>query len=255
MNTSLATDNLIKLKKHIYELCDTYNINYPIQIVAVSKTVSINRILELYAESHQTAFAENYVNEFSPKVDELDKILSNLKPNKIDSNDVDEIHLPHYTSQTEWHFIGNIQSNKIREISQKSSWVQSLEKIKHAELLNTHRLPVQPKLNVLIEVNISSEPNKHGLQSIDEITQLADKIKQLPRLRLRGLMGVASNTSDENIIHQQFSYLKSIYARLIVNGYQLDTLSMGMSHDYPIAIKCGANMLRIGSLIFGERNY
>ena len=231
MSTSCpANDGLAKLKQHIQELCDTYNITYPIQIIAVSKTIPVSKILELYTESHQTSFAENYVKEFSHKVDELPKDL-------------------------EWHFIGNIQSNKIREISQKSSWVQSLEKIKHAELLNVNRFPTQPKLNVLIEVNISGEPNKHGLQSIDEIIQLADTIKQLPNLTLRGLMGVASNSTDESKIFQQFSYLKSIYDKLNITGYQLDTLSMGMSHDYPIAIKCGANMLRIGSRIFGERDY
>jgi PLP dependent protein len=251
---SQASNNLIILRNHIQELCDTYSITYPIKIVAVSKTVSINNIFELYNSADQTSFAENYVKDFSNKVEGFNKLLANFKLHKTHSNNVDKSYLAHYNHEIEWHFIGNIQSNKIKEISQKSSWVQSLEKIKHAELLNINRIPSQPKLNVLIEVNISSEPNKHGLQSIDEIILLADSVKQLPNITLRGLMGVASNTTDECIIHQQFSYLKSLYDKLN-NSYDLDILSMGMSHDYHIAIECGANMLRIGSKIFGERNY
>ena len=243
-------DNLIKLKTQIHELCTLYNINYPINIIAVSKTVLASRVFELYTKYSQTAFAENYVKELSSKVDELDKLL--LTDTKSYNT---ESHLECGKNELEWHFIGNIQSNKIKEISQKSSWVQSLEKIKHAQLINTHRLTTQSKLNILIEVNISEESNKRGLQTLDEVISLANVVKQLPNLQLRGLMGIASNTADENIIFKQFSHLKSIYDELNASGYQLDTLSMGMSHDYHIAIQCGANMLRIGSKIFGERNY
>lgn len=201
-----------------------------IKLIAVSKTVPESVIRQLY-EIGQRDFGENYAQEFNQKA-------NNLK-------DLDIV----------WHFIGNIQSNKTKLISKYAHWVHGLTTAKQAIRLNNDRPEHMGKLNILIEVNISGESSRHGLNAFEDICELSTIINQQPNLTFRGLMGLASATPDKSIINSQFTKLTQIFNQLCQSGHQLDTLSMGMSGDYKVAIEAGSTMVRIGSLIFGERKY
>lgn len=203
---------------------------HKVQLIAVSKTFPSKDIRELFSYG-QTAFAENYVQEFVAKAEELKDLA------------------------IEWHYIGKIQSNKTKHIAKYANWIHGLESAKHAIRLNNDRPANMPKLNVLIEVNLSGDITRHGLNSLDEILGLVSIIKQQENLIFRGLMGVASATSDSTIVKLQFERLNALFKRLQLHNPTVDTLSMGMSGDYALAIECGSSMVRIGSLIFGNRSY
>ncbi len=130
-----------------------------------------------------------------------------------------------------------------------------LENAKHAIRLNNDRPENMPKLNVLIEVNLSGDIARHGLNSLDEIQELVLVIKQQENLIFRGLMGVASATSNNAIVKSQFEWLYTLFKQLQLQDAAVDALSMGMSGDYVLAIEYGSSMVRIGSLIFGNRSY
>lgn len=222
--TSIS-ENLTQIQQQIKSLSETNSI----RLIAVSKKFSTIEILKAY-DCGQSAFGENYPQELHEKAEEL-------------------INYP-----IEWHFIGNIQSNKIKYIAKHASWIHSLSKISHAKLLNEHRTK-QETIKVLIEVNISGEVNKHGLNNFEEIYTLAMQIQELPNLELRGLMGMASDTQDSNVIKAQFDKLVQMKQMLNEHNIIISELSMGMSNDYQIAIKSGSTIVRIGSKIFGERKY
>ena len=192
-----------------------------VKCIAVSKLIAPNEI-RILNKLGQKAFGESNAIDFQKKI--------------IALNDLN----------IEWHFIGPIQSNKIKYIAKNAHWVQSIEKIKHIIRINALRPLDLPKLNILIEVKINSEKNKHGIINEEEIIKLADAIKMQDKLLLRGLMGIATNTSDEKILTNEFNHLKNIFDNINKLGYNLDTLSMGMSNDYKVAIACGATMIRIG---------
>ena len=200
------------------------------KLIAVSKNVSIDNIINAY-NCGQIAFAENYIQELRDKISQLS-----------------QYHI-------EWHFIGKLQTNKIKFIAKDISWVHSIENTKQIMLLNKYRAGVNSKLNILIEVNLSGENTRGGINSLDEIIALAQVIHTQDNLILRGLMGMAIHTDNIDVIRQQFSQLHEYKNSLNNWGYNVDTLSMGMSNDYKIALECGATMLRIGSKIFGERIY
>ncbi len=201
-----------------------------VTLIAVSKTFGIDAIRELY-DLGQHDFGENYAQEFSQKTNEL--------------KDLDIV----------WHFIGNIQSNKIKLIASNAHWVHSISTTKQIIKLAKHRPINLPKLNILLEVNISNEPSRHGVNSYNELLELANLIQSNNNLKLRGLMGIASDTKDNEIIENQFQKLTNMYQQLNRDGFDVDTLSMGMSNDYELAIKNGSTMIRIGSKIFGSRNH
>lgn len=201
------------------------------KLIAVSKTFPESAIIEAY-NAGMRRFGENYPQEFAKKAINLSKL-----------HDI------------EWHFIGNIQSNKTKLIAEHAAYVHTLAKQNHAERLNNQRPYDKPPLNVLIEVNISQEANKHGVISLDELLALANFIQTQPRLQLRGLMCMASDTTDIGVIHTQFMQLAQYKNHLNQHGFTLTELSMGMSNDYHIALECGATFVRIGSKIFGARNY
>ncbi|HLX53218.1 MAG TPA: YggS family pyridoxal phosphate-dependent enzyme [Aquella sp.] len=223
--------NYHHLKKQIEDICKQNIINHPIGLIAVSKTFPIDGIIKLHTDTGQIAFGENYAQELHEKA----RALANYK--------------------LQWHFIGNIQSNKIKYIAESASWVHSLSKAKHVLLLNKNRGNIIAKLNVLIEVNISHDPNKHGLSNFVQILELADIISRQENLTLRGLMGMSGIMADLYTKNQQFGELKQLFDKLkSTSGFEnIDTLSMGMSDDFELAIKNGATMLRIGSKIFGRR--
>jgi pyridoxal phosphate enzyme (YggS family) len=198
-----------------------------VALVAVSKTQPADAIRDAYAAG-QRAFGENYLQEA------LDKMAA----------------LPDLPM--EWHFIGPIQSNKTRPIAEHFAWVHGVDRLKIAQRLSDARPLEQPPLNICIEVNVSGESSKGGV-SPDEVGPLAAAIAQLPRLRLRGLMAIPAPTNDVALQHGQFRILRELRESLNALGHALDTLSMGMSDDFPAAIAEGATIVRIGTLIFGAR--
>ena len=154
----------------------------------------------------------------------------------------------------EWHFIGPVQSNKTRPIAENFCWVHSVDRLKIAERLSVQRPVNLPPLQCCLQVNISGEVSKSGV-SPDEVSQLAHEIARLPNLQLRGLMAVPAPADDPLVQRTDFAMLRALYDQLKNEGLPLDTLSMGMSHDFAAAIAEGATMVRIGSAIFGERDY
>lgn len=154
----------------------------------------------------------------------------------------------------EWHFIGHLQSNKVKSVCQWVSMIQSVDSIK---LINTINSYADHVIDVLLEVHIANEESKSGFEERQLIDFLAtDDWKQLNKIRIRGLMGMATNTNDVNLIRQEFRKLKVLFEQVkkdyFSNNLYFDTLSMGMSDDYQIAIAEGATMVRIGSKIFGN---
>lgn len=202
-----------------------------VQLLAVSKTKPIE-LLEQAIEVGQRAFGENYVQEGIEKVQ------------YFQSN--------HADIALEWHFIGPIQSNKTRPIAEHFDWVHSVDRLKIAQRLNEQRPSSLGELNVLIQVNISSEKSKSGTTS-EEVMELAAAINEMPNLTLRGLMSIPANVSNYDEQLAAFTQLASIQNQLRAQYPQVDTLSMGMSGDMDAAIEAGSTMVRIGTAIFGAR--
>lgn len=201
-----------------------------IKLIAVSKTFSVDSIYQAYC-ADQRVFGESYVQEAIPKINALSH-LSNI----------------------EWHMIGPIQSNKAKSIAENFSWVHSVDRPKVAQLLSKFRPMSLPPLNVCIQVNISGELSKHGIDpKFDAVLELARAITLSSSTQLRGLMGIAAPDIDETHQRLQFSLLRKLFHQLKQHGYNIDTLSMGMSRDMKSAIIEGATILRIGTAIFGNR--
>jgi pyridoxal phosphate enzyme (YggS family) len=198
-----------------------------IALLAVSKTFAQDALREAY-QAGQRCFAENYVQEAAGKIDAL--------------QDLD----------IEWHFIGPIQSNKTRVIAARFAWVHSVDRLSIAERLSAQRPAQLPALQVCVQVNISAEASKSGVAP-DQVSALCHAIAQLPHLALRGLMAVPAPGVDIAEHHRAFARLRALRDDLNRQGLNLDTLSMGMSHDFPAAIAEGSTMVRIGSAIFGKR--
>lgn len=196
-------------------------------LLGVSKTQGAESIRQAWqAGLHE--FGENYVQEA------LDKqvLLSDLP--------------------IVWHFIGPIQSNKTRPIAESFAWVHGVDRLKIAQRLSDARPESLPPLNICLQVNVSGEASKSGCAP-GEVAELAKAVVQLPRLKLKGLMAIPEPTTDTARQHQQFAVLRDLKAQLNQQGYALDTLSMGMSEDYAVAIMEGATIVRIGTAIFGPR--
>jgi PLP dependent protein len=151
-----------------------------------------------------------------------------------------------------WHFIGRIQANKTRPIAENFSWVHALDRPKVAERLAAQRPPEAPPLNVCLEVNIAGEPSKGGLMPA-ELPDLAAAVARLPRLALRGLMCIPPEESEPARQRAWFARLRGLRDDLNAAGYSLDTLSMGMSGDFEAAIREGATIVRLGTVLFGAR--
>lgn len=200
-----------------------------VQLIAVSKTFPADAIRAGW-QAGQRAFGENYVQEFSDKVEALRDL------------------------PLEWHFIGPLQSNKTRIVAENAQWVHSIDRSKIADRLSAQRIASLPALNVCIQVNVSGEASKSGC-ALGEVLPLAAHISALPRLKLRGLMCIPEPTEDLDRLSSQFALLRKVFTELVVQGYALDTLSMGMSADLELAIREGATMVRVGSAIFGSRHY
>lgn len=199
-----------------------------VSLLAVSKTFPAEAVREA-AAAGQRAFGENYLQEA------LDKMAA----------------LPDLP--LEWHFIGPIQSNKTRPIAEHFAWVHGVDRLKVAERLSAQRPADLPPLNICLQVNVSGEASKSGVAP-EEVEALAMQVAQLPHLRLRGLMAIPAPTDDTAAQRRPFALMRELLERLRARGLPLDTLSMGMSHDYPAAIAEGATIVRIGTAIFGARS-
>lgn len=198
-----------------------------VTLLAVSKTFASDAIREA-CHAGQIRFAESYVQEALGKIAALHDL------------------------PIEWHFIGPIQGNKTRAIAEHFAWVHSIDRLKIAERLSAQRPAHLPPLQVCLQVNISKEASKGGVPS-GEAAQLAMQIAQLPRLSLRGLMTIPEPSDDVSAQRAAFAQLRELFEQLNRQGLRLDTLSMGMSHDFPAAIAEGATMVRVGTAIFGAR--
>jgi PLP dependent protein len=200
-------------------------------LLAVSKTFPAEDVRAAHAAG-QRAFGENYVQEALAKVTALADLRSSL----------------------EWHFIGPLQSNKTRPVAETFDWVHSVDRLKIAQRLSEQRPENLPPLNVCLQVNVSGEATKAGVAQ-EDAAEAARAIAALPRLRLRGLMAIpepAGSVEEQRAPHRQ---LREIFEQLRAGGLELDTLSMGMSADLEAAVLEGATMVRVGTAIFGARDY
>jgi len=186
------------------------------------------------ADAGQREFGENYVQEALEKIAAV----------KARRPDLDLI----------WHFIGPLQSNKTRPVAEQVDWVHSVDRLKIAQRLSEQRPLHLPPLNICVQVNVSGEASKSGVPP-DALLVLAAQVAVLPRLRLRGLMAIPEPVEDPALQRQPFAKLCQLQQRLREAGIHTDTLSMGMSADMSAAIAEGATIVRIGTAIFGKRDY
>lgn len=211
-------DNLIEIKS---------NISDNVQLVAVSKTKSIKNIKAAY-KTGQLHFGENKIQELVSKHDVLPKDIK-------------------------WHMIGHLQSNKVKYIASFIHLIHSVDSMKLIKEINKQALKNDKIINILIQIDISNDGSKFGF-SIDDINSIIynDKLSVFESVRINGFMGMASFTSDENLIRNQFTSLNKLFKKHR-KALSLNVLSMGMSADYKIAIECNSNLIRLGSTIFGKR--
>lgn len=203
------------------------------RLVAVSKTKPVEDIMALY-ELGQRDFGENYVQEM---VEKQSKLPADIR----------------------WHFIGHLQRNKVKNIAPFVHLIQGVDSLKLLEEINKQGLKNNRIIHCLLQVFIADEATKFGLND-SELYEIVNELRvgNFQNIKVVGLMGMASLTDDLNKVYNEFKYLKEIfdqYQSISTNNFHLQTLSMGMSGDYKTAIEAGSNMVRIGSLLFGERNY
>lgn len=202
-----------------------------VQLIAVSKTKPNEDIIELY-DLGQRDFGENYVQELVDKAASLPKDI-------------------------QWHFIGHLQSNKVKYIAPFVHLIHGVDSEKLLQEINKQAIKQNRIIDCLLQVHIATEETKFGFDadSIDEFIQ-SGRLAQYPNIQIKGLMGMASFSEDTNLLTKEFTTLKQIFDQAAKQlGKQFTILSMGMSGDYPLAISLGSNMVRIGSLLFGARNY
>jgi len=202
--------------------------SHQVTLVAVSKTKSVEEIKELY-NLGQKDFGENYVQELTEKQSQLPKDIR-------------------------WHFIGHLQSNKVKQIAPFIHLIQSVDGFKLLQEINKQAKKAHRVIDCLLQVHIAQEETKFGLDENELKTLIntnENELHELQNIRITGLMGMASFTDDTEKVRGEFRYLKTLFDKLAT---PLTTLSMGMSSDYFVAIEEGSNMVRIGSLIFGARD-
>jgi len=206
---------------------------HAVQLLAVSKTFGADAVIEA-ADSGQSAFGENYLQEAVDKIVTVRALRPDLK--------------------LDWHFIGPLQSNKTRPVAEHFDWVHAVDREKIAQRLSDQRPPDLPPLNICLQVNVSGEASKSGVTPA-ELPALAQAVSQLPHVKLRGLMAIPEPAQTEEEQRKPFAQLRQLQQELAALGIETDTLSMGMSADMPAAIAEGATIVRIGTAIFGKRDY
>ncbi|MBC8300279.1 MAG: YggS family pyridoxal phosphate-dependent enzyme [Pelagibacterales bacterium] len=206
-----------------------HSIGKSVKLVAVSKTKSNEEIMEAY-EAGQKIFGENKVQELVSKYSSLPKDI-------------------------EWHMVGHLQKNKVKYLASFIKLIHSVDNFKLLKEINRQAKKHNVTIDCLLQIKIASEETKFGL-SIDQVKPMleSEKFKSLKNISIIGLMGMASFTNNEEILKNEFSYLNDVFDDLRITYPNITVLSMGMSNDHKLAIQYGSNMVRVGSLIFGERN-
>ena len=201
-----------------------------VKLVAISKTNPAEDIMMAY-DTGQRLFGENKIQEMSAKYEDLPKDIK-------------------------WHMVGHVQSNKIKYMAPYVDLIHGIDSLKSIKILNKEGVKNNRILNCLLQLKISKEESKFGLgeKQFKEIIY-SDEYKGMKNVKIKGLMAMASNTNEKSIIRSEFVHAKKIFDEINNGDKSFEILSMGMSNDYKIAIECGSNMIRLGSLIFGERNY
>ncbi|TGV00832.1 YggS family pyridoxal phosphate-dependent enzyme [Flavivirga rizhaonensis] len=204
-----------------------------VALVAVSKTKPVSDLMEAY-HAGQRIFGENKIQEMVEKHETMPKDI-------------------------EWHMIGHVQSNKVKYMASFVHLIHGVDNFKLLKEINKQALKHDRVIDCLLQIKIASEDSKFGMtpNEASEIIK-SEMFSELKNIKIVGLMGMATFTNDENWVKKEFNYLKDTFENLKLtsaDNYQLNTISMGMSGDYQLAINCGSTMVRIGSSIFGERNY
>ena len=238
---SSIASNLQEIRQQIRLAAKAYGRSEnDIMLLAVSKTFDAHAILEA-AKAGQTAFGENYLQEALDKMADLAQITAPLQA---------------LQPTLEWHFIGPIQSNKTRQIAENFAWVHAIDRLKIAERLSSQRGNLLPPLNICLQINISQEETKAGIDP-EHVLPLAQQIVTLPNLRLRGLMAIPEPAQTLEMQRKPYLHMRQILQELQQylpnHAAHLDTLSMGMSADFQAAIAEGSTIVRIGSALFGMR--
>ncbi|MEO6422991.1 MAG: YggS family pyridoxal phosphate-dependent enzyme [Candidatus Nitrotoga sp.] len=224
------TSNLQAVNHAIAQvMCMAHRHKECIELLAVSKGFSAVAVREAY-QAGQRLFGESYIQEAMDKIDQLRDL------------------------PLQWHFIGPVQSNKTRAVATHFAWVHCVDRLKIAERLSAQRPASLPPLNVCIQVNVSGEDSKSGVAP-EGVMELAQAVARLPQLKLRGLMAIPAPVEGLEAQRVPLAKLRELMQLINKQGLALDTLSMGMSHDLSAAILEGATIVRVGSAIFGERNY
>jgi len=222
-------NNIQSLKLRIDNACKSANRDVnSVCLLPVSKTRDASILKQAQTLGFST-FGENYLSEAKEKIEALG------------------------TDHIDWHFIGPIQSNKTRYIAEHFDWVQTLDRLKIAKRLNDQRPETLKPLNILIQVNISDDPNKSGIKP-SEVEALANELQSFSQLKLRGLMAIPQAKLTEDKLFAQFQHMQKLFSTLQQSHKNIDTLSMGMSQDLSLAIQAGSTMVRIGTDFFGERD-
>lgn len=230
LTMSIIIDNIATVRARILQAEQAANRPpHCVTLMAVSKTKPAESVREAFTTG-VTDFGENYVQEA------LDKIVA--------LRDLPII----------WHYIGHIQTNKTKALAERFAWVHTVDRLKVAQRLNDQRPPHLPALNICIEVNVDGEPSKSGI-SFDELHALANAIAILPRLKLRGLMAIPKAMPTKEQQQEAFVSLTNAFDKLKQTLTGLDTLSIGMSADLEAAIAAGSTIVRVGTDIFGARDY
>lgn len=202
-----------------------------VTLVAVSKMQPIESLREAY-EAGQRVFGESRPQEMCAKREQMPE-------------------------DCRWHMIGHLQTNKVKYIAPFVEMIHSVDSLRLLDSINREAMKCGRRIDILLEVHLATEESKSGF-SVEELREViaTEDVKDLAYIRVRGLMTIASNTDNQEVVAGEFKQLKSLFDELKpVFGKHFDTLSMGMTSDYPLAIECGSTMVRIGSQIFGERNY
>ncbi|MBM6552024.1 YggS family pyridoxal phosphate-dependent enzyme [Marinomonas ostreistagni] len=226
-----VSENLQQVQQDVAALAQRFHrAPESVRLLAVSKTKPVADLQAAY-EAGQRLFGENYVQEAVEKHQQLSHL--------------DDI---------EWHFIGPLQSNKSRQIAETMAWVHTIDREKIARRLSEQRPADLPPLNVLIQINISDEDSKSGI-SLEQLPEMVALVSSLPNLRLRGLMAIPAPQSDYASQVAVYEPLFEAYKALQAQQTDIDTLSIGMSNDLAAAIASGSTMVRVGTAIFGARDY
>lgn len=233
MNRDLIFQKYNNIKNNINRIKEKYNINYNIEIVAVSKYASLENIKEFLNLNLDLPLAESKAQSLRDRVGELEKFNKNLN--------------------IKWHFIGRIQSNKIKYIVKFSDLIQSVDSVEIAELINKEAQKNNKIQNILLQFNISFENQKGGF-NLSDYKNIYEQILKMKNIKIKGLMGIASNSEEKNLIENEFEKLNKIFnnINLEFDKNKISILSMGMTSDYELAIKHGSNMIRIGSGLLGN---